>query len=86
MLIPFWGMNARKLPTDSFTGVFAVTSEIVGYLQAGQLYIHIHTPTYPDGEIRGQISAVPEPATMLLLGTGLAGVGVRIRKRRQSNI
>jgi hypothetical protein len=39
-------------------------------------------------ELTGQItsaqqSAVPEPTTMLLLGTGLAGVAARARKRRK---
>lgn len=34
--------------------------------------------------INGTVTAVPEPATMLLLGTGLAGVSAAVRKRRKS--
>ena len=34
--------------------------------------------------ITGQQNPIPEPATMFLLGTGLAGVAARIRKRRKA--
>jgi hypothetical protein len=53
-------------------------------LVSGQTYLNIHTDQFPGGEIRGQLQAVPEPASLLLLGTGIVGAAGVLRKRRKS--
>ncbi len=35
--------------------------------------------------ISGTITTIPEPATMMLLGTGIAGVVAKVRKRRKAD-
>ena len=53
-------------------------------LEGGLTYFNIHTQAFPGGEIRGQLHPIPEPATLILLGTGLAGIAAKVRKRRKS--
>lgn len=63
-------------------GLAGAQAAFIAGLRGGQTYFNIHTNAFPGGEIRGQLQPVPEPATMLLMGTGLAGVAVRSRRRR----
>jgi hypothetical protein len=51
-------------------------------LDSGMAYFNIHTSTSQSGEIRGFL--VPEPSTLLLVGAGVAGMAVSVRRRRRS--
>ncbi len=50
-------------------------------LAAGKAYVNIHNATNPGGEIRGDLPAVPAPASLALLGVGLTTL-VAVRRRR----
>lgn len=54
-------------------------------LRAGSAYINYHTVGFGGGEIRGQLTVVPEAGTNALIGSGLLVLaGGLIRKRRRN--
>lgn len=55
-------------------------------LAAGTAYFNIHTSTFTGGEIRGFLTAVPEPSSMLLSGLAVFGLGVAARYRRKRKV
>lgn len=71
------------LPLGSFTAFLAAIGPAdVAELEAGTLYINVHSQLFPGGEIRGQlqIQQIPEPGTFFLLGFGLLALrGARSR-------
>jgi hypothetical protein len=77
-----------------FTELTLTTTQATGLIEAlrnGTLYINIHTALNRPGEIRGNfgrvdIEAIPEPATMVLLGTGLVSIGFGMRKKRRDRM
>jgi hypothetical protein len=50
-------------------------------LFAGLAYLNFHTIQFPRGEVRGQITRVPEPTALLVLGVGLAALAFTRRRR-----
>ena len=74
--------------TASGGTVDGARTRLISNLFAGQTYLNIHTSGqqggFPGGEIRGQVNPIPEPGTILLLGSGLIGLASRARRKRKS--
>lgn len=79
--------------TVPLNGTLSADDEV--NLFAGNLYVNLHTPLFPAGEIRGQLlfvggdmpgTVVPEPATVVLLASGMLGLGIIGVRRRHSAI
>lgn len=50
-------------------------------LAAGKAYVNIHNVEFPGGEIRGDLPAVPAPASLALLGVGLTALVAHRRRQ-----
>lgn len=56
---------------------------LIAGLDAGKGYLNIHNARFPGGEVRANVVATPEPASMALVATGLvAFIGAGWRRRR----
>lgn len=72
---PFGTLTAAS---GQYQGTMSLTPFQAADIVAQASYLNIHTPTFPGGEIRGDIVAVPEPSTIGLLGA--AGLLLAWRK------
>jgi CHRD domain-containing protein/PEP-CTERM motif-containing protein len=68
------------LPEGNNTTLTAQLDNILN----GRTYINFHTVQYGGGEIRGNIIAVPEPSSVVLLAVVCAGLMGVCWKRRRS--
>ena len=67
--------------SGSFNGSVTLNQSQIDQLNGGLWYVNIHSANFPVGEIRGQITAVPEPGTVALL-VAAGGLMLTLRRKR----
>ena len=66
-------------------GTAGAEAALLAGIESGKTYLNIHTTAFPGGEIRGFLTPVPEPGSILLVGLGLVGLICTRRKLGRNN-
>jgi CHRD domain/PEP-CTERM motif len=70
---------------DAVEGNGTTLTAQLSNILTGHAYINFHTTQFGGGEIRGFLTVVPEPASVVLMGLGAAGlIGYAVRRQRRS--
>ena len=80
VLINFSSILTTSATNGGISGTVTLDGTQAGHLLAGNTYINVHTDDNGAGEIRGNLIAVPEPASWMIVCCTFAGMFYR-RKR-----
>ncbi len=79
------GVDPFTTAISPFTGAALDFNSFIAQLNAGNIYLNIHSVEFPGGEIRGQV--VPEPVSTLgFLALGALGVGLKLKGRLKPTV
>lgn len=80
-------LSSIQFPITSRSGLYSgnvtLSQAVESSLLGGNLYVNIQTAAFPGGEIRGQLTVVPEPGTVAL---GVLGLGALVWASRRREV